>query len=111
MHRNVEDTIIILNEGMGPHPRCRQCGMFVPQEILATGHLGTKIYRRGVERKCLRIAANVTWVVSGTEFRARDQVLEKVYTFKYLDRMVCFDDSYWSAVTRNLQRAWRKWGR
>ena len=38
-----------------------------------------------------------------------NQVLEKVDTFKYLERMMKFYDSDWPVVDRNLQREHRKW--
>ena len=34
-----------------------------------------------------------------------------MYTFKYLVRIMYFDNSNWPAVSQNFQRAQRKWGR
>ena len=78
MNQHMEDTIIILNEGNGPHPRYEQCDMFLPQETLTTGHIGTKMSRMGAEQKCHLIDANysnVYHVATGTELRARYQIL------------------------------------
>ena len=44
-----------------------------------------------------------------TESWVWNQVLEKVYTFKYMDRMISFYDSYWPVVERNLERDQSKW--
>ena len=83
MQWRVEDTIIILDEGTPPQPQSGKCDMFVP---------GNEMCRREVEQKCFRIAANAAQVASGTDLRACDQVLEKVDTFKYLVRILSYDD-------------------
>ena len=46
------------------------------------GHLSTTIFKRGVEQKCHRLSATVAQVVVGTDLWARNQVFEKLYTFK-----------------------------
>ena len=103
MHWHMEDTIVVLNKGPGPHPRYEQCDMFIPQEAMAAGHLGTAMCKIGSEKKHRRLAATVNRLEVGTEFQTRDQVLEKVDIFKYLVRMLYFDDSDLPAVDRNLQ--------
>ena len=40
----------------------------------------------------------------------QDQVLEKLDTFKYLVRILYFDNSKFPMVAWNLQRERRKWG-
>ena len=44
-----------------------------------------------------------------TESWVWNQVLEKLYTFKYLDRMISFYDSDWPVVDCNLERYQSKW--
>ena len=44
-----------------------------------------------------------------TEFWVWNQVLEKVETFNYLDRMLYFYDIGWHLVDRNLYREQSKW--
>ena len=58
--------------------------MFVPQEALAVGHLSNKMCWMGVEKKRLRISSNSNdaRLASGTKFQSRDQVIDKVSTFK-----------------------------
>ena len=111
IHWYVEHISIILNEGTGPQPQCGQCDMLMPQEILSSGHLSIKTFRRGAEQKRCRIAANVAWSAAGTEFRSHDNFHDKVGTFKYLGRMLSSDDIYCPSVTQNLYIAWSKWGR
>ena len=43
------------------------------------------------------------------EFWVWNQVLDKVDTFKYLERMIYFYDSDCPVVKRNLQREQSKW--
>ena len=54
-HRHVGETIVILEEGNCPYPRCPQCDMFVPQKALNGRHLTTAFYRRNIERKWNRL--------------------------------------------------------
>ena len=94
MHQHVEDKIIILNKGISPHPWCGQCDMFVPWEKLTAGHLRTKFFRRGVDKKRRRLAVNAAWIATGTEFRAHDRILENVDMFRCIGQMLYFDESY-----------------
>ena len=58
-----------------------------------------------------RLAANTTRLDAGRELHDHYQILEKVYIFKYIGWALSFDDSYWTALVRNLQIYRRKWGR
>ena len=111
MQWNVEDTIIILNKGTVPHPRCGKCVMFLPLDTLVAWYLSTKICSRGVEQNFHHLAVNYAWVASGTELWDRYQILKKVDTSKYLIRMLPFDKSDCPTGVRNLQRERRKWVR
>ena len=54
--RHVLDTVIILEEGNLPHPRCKNCDMLVPWQALNGRHKDTAMCRSGVERKRRRLA-------------------------------------------------------
>ena len=110
IHWNVEDTIVVLNEVPRTHPQCNQCDMLIPRGEMVTGHLRTVMRKKGAEQKRCHLAATATRVEVGTEFQARDQVLEKVETLRYLDRMLPLNNSNWTMVDRNLQRAQGKLG-
>ena len=45
--RHVRDTIIILEEGNLPHPRCKNCNMFVPWRALNSLNKSTMMCKRG----------------------------------------------------------------
>ena len=50
MHRHVEDIIIIMNEVTIPHPRFKQCDMFIPLEKLSEGITGKNVKYGGGEK-------------------------------------------------------------
>ena len=56
VHRHVLDTVVILEEGNSPHPRCARCDMQVPQRALNGRHPGTAQCHKGAERKRRRLA-------------------------------------------------------
>ena len=41
VHRHVLNTVVILEEGNFPHPRCARCDMQVPRRALNEQHPGT----------------------------------------------------------------------
>ena len=43
-HRHVRDTIVILEEGNPPYPRCPMCDMFMSHKSLNSPHLATAFY-------------------------------------------------------------------
>eukprot|EP00978_Attheya_sp_CCMP212_P005927 scaffold13219_cov61-Attheya_sp.AAC.3 len=51
MHRHVKDTLIILDEGTFPHPRCDHCGMFVPRPAVYTSHPNTAMCKDEADPK------------------------------------------------------------
>ena len=61
--------------------------MFVPWDKFAVVYLGTKMCIWGAERKYCCISTNAAGVAAGTDFWELYYVLEKVYFFKYLDRL------------------------
>ena len=81
MHWHMEDTIVVLKEGPGTHPWCNNCKISINQEEMAAGHLGTTMFKRGGNCKHHHLSATASQVEAGTEFRAQDQVLEKLDTY------------------------------
>ena len=56
VHRHVQDTVVMLEEGNLPHPRCPRCDMQVPIKALNGRQLGTAQCKNGAERKRRRLA-------------------------------------------------------
>ena len=51
VHRHVQDTLVILEEGKRPHPQCNKYDMFVPWRALNDLHNTNDIYIMGEEQK------------------------------------------------------------
>ena len=56
LHPHIVETVVILEEGKLPHPRCPQCGMLVFWGKLNRRHPATAQCARGSERKRRRLA-------------------------------------------------------
>ena len=110
MHQNLEYTIIIFNEVTVPHPQCDQCDRFIPWEALTEGHLQTAILKREEKWKIHFLAAADAQETAGTELGAWEHVLDWVEIFKYLVRILLFDNSDWPSVDGNLWKAQWKLG-
>ena len=57
VHRHVHDTVVLLEEGNLPLPRCPWCDLQVSRKALNGSHLETNQCRTGAERKLRRLAA------------------------------------------------------
>eukprot|EP00978_Attheya_sp_CCMP212_P031652 scaffold120541_cov48-Attheya_sp.AAC.1 len=84
MYRHARDTIVILDEGSYPHPRCHSCDMFVPRPGVYTTHPRTAMCRHGADRKRQRLALERARNASESVFTAYGALLEAVQEFKYL---------------------------
>ena len=102
MHWHMEDTIFILNEGTISHPQCGQYNILILREPLEAGKFSTKICKRGAEQNNRRLADASTWKATRTEFRGQYYVLERVERFKYLFRILSYENSEWKDMTGNL---------
>ena len=60
VHRHVQDTVVMLEEGNLPHPWCPRCNLQVPSKALNGRHLGTAQCKKGAERKRRRLAETET---------------------------------------------------
>ena len=57
VHRHVHETVVILEEGNIPLPRCPRCDLQVSMKALKGRYLETNQCKKGAERKQWRIAA------------------------------------------------------
>ena len=109
--RHVQDTVIILEEGNLPHPRCENCDMLVPWRSLNGRHKDTAMCRSGAERKRRRDAEAEIRESAERAFEAYGGQLESVSRFTYLGRVMTAGDEDWPAVSGNLKKARKSWGR
>ena len=103
LHRNVQDTVVILEEENLPHPQCPQCDMLVPWRALKGSHLATTQCARGSERKRRRLAEEELRERSESSFQAYGEPLEILTAFSYLGRVMTVGDDDCPAVVGKLQ--------
>ena len=109
--RHVRDTVIILEEGNLPLPRCENCDMLVPWWALNGRHKDTAMCWSGAERKRRRLAEAEIRESTERALEAYGEQLESVPRFTYLGRVMTAGDDDWPAVAGNLNKARRIWGR
>ena len=110
VHRHVHDTVVILEEGNLPLPRCPRCDLQVSRKALNGRHLETNQCRTGAERKLRRLAAAEGEAATERAFHAYGKRIQSVKEFRYLGRILTSTDDDWPAVARNLLRARATWG-
>ena len=109
MHRYTQYTIVILEKGDRPYPRCPKCDMFVSHKALNRPHLTTAFFRQGEERKLSHLAEEEAREGAEAAITAYGIPLAPVTSFKYIVRILSAADDEWPVVVGNLQRAWQKW--
>lgn len=75
------------------------------------GHEQTMLCRQGTARRKQHMAAERAAQAMGETFTAYGIELEQVEVFKYLGRLVSYDDNDARAVRHNLRKAMRSWAR
>ena len=81
VHRHVHDTVVILDEGNLPLPRCPRCDLQVSRSALNGRHLGTNQCRTGAERKLRILAALEGEAATERDFNAYGRRLNSVKEF------------------------------
>ena len=95
--------------GEGTYPRCELCGMQTAPST--TGHEQSLFCREGQAQKVQHAAAVDSAHALEQTFTAYGEVLERVEVFKYLGRLLAFDDTDIQAVRKNLRKARKCWAR
>ena len=88
LYRNVLDTVVILEEGNYPHPRCARCGLLVPRQALNGRQPVTAQCARVTDRKRRRIAEAEMRESLDQAFEAYGEPLQNVSTFRYMGRVL-----------------------
>ena len=111
VHWHVHGTMVILEEGNLPLPRCPWCNLQVSSKALNGRHLETSQCRTGMERKRRRLAEAELEITSVKAFHAYGTKMRTVTEFKYLGRVLTNTDYDWPAVAGNIRKARASWGR
>ena len=56
LHRHMQDTVVIVEEGNTPHPYCLRCDMLVQRAALNGLHINTTLCTKGAKRKPCRLS-------------------------------------------------------
>ena len=78
VHRHVHDTVVMLEEGNLPLPRCPRCDLQVPRKALNGSHMGTEQCKKGEERKRRRLSEKETRENLERAFHAYGKLMEAV---------------------------------
>ena len=111
VHRHVLYTVVILEEGNLPLPRCPRCDLQVSRRALNGRHLETNQCKTVAERKQRILAAAEIEITSEKAFHTYGKKMRAVTEFRYLGRVMTNTDDDWPAVTGNLRKARVTWGR
>jgi hypothetical protein len=102
------DTVIILQEGPVPLPRCASCGMF---STTALAHPETSECKKWTKRAEKETKQGEKAKAMQTKFYVNGQAVQQVTEFKYLGRVLDAEDNDQKAVMYNLNKAKQQWGR
>ena len=81
-HRHIRDTVVILEEGNTPQPQCSLCDVLLTWRSLNGMYWRIEQYKRGVERKKRRLAAEEEREVTARAFSAYERPLEMMNYFR-----------------------------
>ncbi len=103
--RHPQDLVRIPIEGSRPLPQGERCGLQTPVEDLNGGHHRTELCQQGWERKRQHAAAVHSQEALEHSFMVYGEELERVEVFKYLGRLIEYDDADTQAMRSNLRKA------
>jgi hypothetical protein len=109
--RHPQDLVCIPIEGSHPLLKCERCGLQTPVKDLNGGHHRTELCQRGWERKWQHAAAVRCLEALRCSFTGYGEELERVEVFKYLGRLIPYDDADTQAMRSNLRKARGCWAR
>ena len=111
VHRHIHDTVVMLEEGNLPLPRCPRCGLQVTRKALNGHRRGTLQCKKGVELKLLRLAETETRENAERAFHTYGKPMKAVLEFRYLSRLLTATDDDWPEVAGIIWKAWVSWVR
>ena len=102
MYHPVRDTIVILEEGNHPHPRCPACDIFVLWVAVNRHHPSLDLCSQGSYSKRHFLEEEEAWAGASTALRVHGRPLETVSSLKYLGRLLTASENDWPDVISNL---------
>ena len=89
--------------------KCNRCGLQVTLEQCMHGHKDTKQCEEGEARRVQHKAAATSIKALEERFTSYNEELERVEVFKYLGRLLAFNDNDTQAICPNLMKARKVW--
>jgi hypothetical protein len=111
LRRHPQDLVCCPTEGSLPLPQCDRCGLQISYAAMNGSHYDTAMCKDGVARKEQHAAAERAHLSLRQTFTAYGEELERVEVFKYLGRLLAYDDDDSRAVRGNLKKARGVWAR
>jgi hypothetical protein len=109
--RHPQDLVCFLIEGSQPLPKCERCGLQTLVADLNGGHHRTELCQQEWERKRQHAAAERSQEALKCSFTVYGEELERVEVFRYLGRLIVYDDADNQAMRSNLRKARGCWAR
>jgi hypothetical protein len=97
-----QDLVWFPIEGSQPLPKCKRCGLQTPVADLNGGHHCTELCQQGWERKRQHAAAVHSQEALKRLFTVYGEELERVEVFRYLGRLIAYDDANNQAMRAGL---------
>ncbi len=106
-----QDLVVCPSEGSTPLLKCSRCGMQTAPGALLCNHQATELCRKRYKQLVQHETAATAWLTLNTRFYAYGEELERAEVFKYLGRLLSYDDNDTQAMRANLAKARGCWAR
>ena len=93
LFRHPQDLVALPSEGTVPFPRCKRCGKQTETGALYGKHQRTWLCHEGWERRKQHEATETPRIALARMFAAYGEDLERVEVFKYLGRLLAYNDN------------------
>ncbi len=110
LDQHPRDLVYLPSKGTVPLPRCERCGVQTERGALYGWHQHTQLCQNGWDKKVQHEATETARVTLAQSFTAYVDELERVEVFKYLGRLLAYDNNDTQAMQGNLKKARKSWG-
>jgi hypothetical protein len=104
-----QDPVVCPSEGSIPLPKFSRCGMQMAPGALLRNHQATELCRERYEQLVQHETAATARLALNMHFYPYGEELERVEVFKYLGRLLSYNDNDTQAMRANLAKARGCW--
>ena len=87
-HHHIRETVVILEKGNLPHPRCPLFDIMVPWRSLNGSHKSTEQCKKGAEQKQRCLVEEEARAMTSRALSTYKHTLRMVLSFKYMGRVI-----------------------